>query len=619
MKKSSLFLFTSLLFISSFAQNQDGRIIERIDPPNWYSGMENPAVELLFYVNTNENLQFNLTKESKSFACINSVEKSKLNNYYFVELIIKKQPKNNKISLLVNGVNSNATELIQYTVTPKSYSPLGLNQSDAIYLIFPDRFSNGDPNNESFSSYFQKTERNELKGRRGGDLKGIINHLTYIENLGFNALWLNPIVENNEKVDSYHGYATTDSYFIDPRIGSRSDLDHLTNLMSQKKMKHVWDVVYNHWGDQHKLFLEMPDSAWFHWYPNFTKTNYRAETMMDPHASEFDKSTMANGWFDHHMPDLNQQNPHLAKYLIQNSIWWVETAHIDAFRIDTYSYPDQAFMAKLNASLKTEYPNLFNFGETWVQGTPIQAWFTEGNRLNTHFNSQLNGVTDFQLFYALTKGLTENFGWEEGLRRIELTLAHDYQYEHPENLVTFLDNHDLPRIYSVFNQDLMKWKMAHAMLYTLRGIPCTYYGTEILMTGFCNPDAHVREEFPGGWDDHKTNLFKEEERTALQNEAFQFIKKLVNYRKMNTWMTTGKLIQFVPNDNTYVYAKKGDSKTLICLYNLNQEVKQIHTAQISEVLNGQTTGRNILSHENITWNSNIEIPGNQFLLIEVSH
>ena len=239
--------------------------------------------------------------------------------------------------------------------------------------------------------------------------------------------------------------------------------------------------------------------------------------------------------------------------------------------------------------------------------------------MNTHFNSQLNGVTDFQLFYALTKGLTENFGWEEGLRRIELTLAHDYQYEHPENLVTFLDNHDLPRIYSVFNQDFMKWKMAHAMLYTLRGIPCTYYGTEILMTGFCNPDAHVREEFPGGWEDHKANLFKQEERTALQNEAFQFIKKLVTYRKQNTWMTTGKMVQFVPNDNTYVYAKKGDSKTLICLYNLNQDAKQINCAQLSEILKGQTSGRNIMNDQNINWDSKIEIPGNQFLLIEVSH
>ena len=363
MKKSSLFLFTTLLFITSIAQNQDARIIDRIDPPNWFSGMENPTVELLIYLNSDAEIQFELEKKSKAFACINHVEKSKLNHYYFVELTIKKQPKNNELSLIASNKRTGTVENFKYQITPKSYHPLGLNQTDAIYLVFPDRFSNGDPNNESFSSYFQKTERNELKGRRGGDLKGIINHLNYIEELGFNALWLNPIVENNEKIDSYHGYATTDSYFIDPRIGNISDLNELTNLMGQKKMKHIWDVVYNHWGDQHKLFLEMPDSAWFHWHPTFTKTNYRAETMMDPYASAFDKSTMANGWFDHHMPDLNQQNPHLAKYLIQNSIWWVETAHIDAFRIDTYSYPDQAFMANLNATLKIEYPNLFNFGE----------------------------------------------------------------------------------------------------------------------------------------------------------------------------------------------------------------------------------------------------------------
>ncbi|MFM7683335.1 MAG: alpha-amylase family glycosyl hydrolase, partial [Bacteroidota bacterium] len=347
----------------------------------------------------------------------------------------------------------------------------------------------------------------------------------------------------------------------------------LTSAIHKLKMKHVWDIVYNHWGDQHKLFKVLPDSNWIHWHSNFTKTNYRAETIMDPYASNFDKNTMSNGWFDNHMPDLNQQDPHLALYLIQNSIWWIESAQIDAFRIDTYSYPDQLFMSKLNQAIKLEYPKLFCFGETWVQGSPIQAWYTQSNRLNTSFNSYLDAVTDFQLFYAITKGLNENFGWEEGLRRIELTLAHDYLYDNPENLVTFLDNHDLPRIYSVLNENLNKWKMAHALLLTTRGIPCIYYGTEILMTGFCNPDAHVREEFPGGWKDHNLNLFNQINLNSNQQIAYNFLQKLMNYRKENTWMSNGELKQFVPQDNTYAYARidKQGKKALLCLFNLNPE------------------------------------------------
>jgi glycosidase len=428
------------------------------------------------------------------------------------------------------------------------------------------------------------------------------------------------MVENNEKIDSYHGYATTDSYLLDPRIGTLGELQSLTSNMKKKEMKHVWDVVYNHWGDQHQLFREMPDSNWFHWFPTYTKTNYRAETMMDPYGSEYDKNLMANGWFDRHMPDLNQQDPHLSKYLIQNSIWWVEMGNIDAFRIDTYSYPDQLFMSKLNASLKDEYPNLFLFGETWVQGSAVQAWFPEGKKVGQSFDSKLDGVTDFQLYFAMTNGLTEPFGWEEGLRRIELDLAHDHLYAKPENLVTFLDNHDLARIYSLLNKDFEKWKMAHAMLLTLRGIPCIYYGTEILMTGFCDPDAHVREEFPGGWPDHKVNAFEKNGRTEIQNEAFDFIQTLLNYRKKNEWLATSRLIQFVPNDNTYAYARKSadGKKALLCVYNLNGNTFDFPMESLKEITLNLKTGKNILTGESVSWKKTLSIPSKGFTLIDIS-
>jgi glycosidase len=606
--------------MSFFASGQSADFIERIDPPNWFSNTNNKNFELLFYTTDKENITISLAQKSQSCAQILSVEKSKLNNYYFVQVSLLSQPKENVIFFEIEKDGLFGTSVHPYYIYPKSAKPLGLSQADAMYMVFPDRFANGNSKNDSVPNYFQGAHRDELKGRRGGDLEGISNHLEYISDLGFTALWINPLVENNEKRDSYHGYATTDSYLIDPRIGTLEELNKLTSSMNKKEMKHVWDVVYNHWGDQHQLFREMPDSNWFHWFPTYTKTNYRAETMMDPYASEYDKNLMANGWFDRHMPDLNQQDPHLSTYLIQNSIWWIEMGKIDAFRIDTYSYPDQIFMSKLNAAVKKEYPNFFLFGETWVQGSPVQAWFPEGQKVQQNFDSQLDGVTDFQLFFAITKGLTEPFGWEEGLRRIELDLAHDHLYAHPENLVTFLDNHDLARIYSFFNKDLEKWKMAHALLLTLRGIPCIYYGTEILMTGFCDPDAHVREEFPGGWQDHKVNAFEKKGRTEIQNEAFNFLQSLLNYRKKNEWLATSKLTQFVPNDNTYAYARKSadGKKTLLCLYNLNENAFDFPMESLKEITMNLNTGKNILNGESVSWKKTLSIPSKGFTLIEIS-
>lgn len=606
--------------MSSFVFGQNANYLERIDPPNWFSNMNNPNFELLFYTLDNENLSISLDQKSKPYAQILKVEKSDLNNYYYVQIALLSQPKENVIFFNIKKDGLVESSVHPYYIYPKSAKPQGLSQKDAMYMVFPDRFANGQSENDSVPRYFQGAHRDELKGRRGGDIQGISDHLEYIGDLGFTALWINPMVENNEKRDSYHGYATTDSYLIDPRFGTLSQLQDLTEDMRKINIKHVWDVVYNHWGDQHQLFREMPDSNWFHWFPTYTKTNYRAETMVDPYASEYDKNLMVNGWFDKHMPDLNQQDPHLSTYLIQNSIWWIEMGKIDAFRIDTYSYPDQLFMSRLNTAVKKEYPNFFLFGETWVQGSAVQAWFTEGKKAGQNFDSNLDGVTDFQLYFSMTKGLIEPFGWEEGLRRIELDLANDHLYAHPESLITFLDNHDLARIYSVFNKDFQKWKMAHAMLLTLRGIPCIYYGTEILMTGICDPDAHVREEFPGGWPDHKLNAFQKKGRTEIQNEAFNFLQSLLNYRKKNEWLATSRLTQFVPNDNTYAYARKSadGKKTLLCIYNLNEKAFDFPMESLKEITKESIKGKNILDGTSVSWTKTLSIPTQGFYLIEIS-
>jgi len=330
-----------------------------------------------------------------------------------------------------------------------------------------------------------------------------------------------------------------------------------------------------------------------------------------------DKTLMSDGWFDKHMPDLNQQDPHLAKYLIQNSIWWIEYAGVDAYRIDTYAYPDQEFMKQLNEAVRKEYPNFVLFGETWVQGSAVQAFFTEDNGLNKSFSSQLQSVTDFQLYYAITKGLNEPFGWEESFRRIQMTLTHDILYKDPYRLVTFLDNHDLSRFYSVIGEDDAKFKMGIALLYTLRGIPCIYYGTEILMKNFCDPDSKVREDFPGGWQGDTSNKFTASGRTEKENEIFNFVKTIGQWRKANEWFGLSKLTQFVPEENTYVYFRYDDNHTLMCIYNGNEKEMSINLDRFSECIKDKRNAQDIITGEKFILEHSIKMPAKSVKLIEL--
>ena len=494
------------------------------------------------------------------------------------------------------------------------YQPKGLNADDMIYMVYPDRFSNHNLENDSVAGYYQGVNRKGRKTRHGGDLAGIDYHLEYIPSTGATALWLNPILENNQPIDSYHGYATTNSYLVDPRIGSNQEFQKLVAKCHRQDLKMVWDVVYNHWGNEHYLFKNCPDSAWFHWFPSFTKTNYRAETLMDPYASDYDKNIMSNGWFDTHMPDLNQSNPDLAQYLIQNSIWWIEFAGLDAFRIDTYAYPDQVFMASLNESIKKEYPQFFLFGETWVQGSPVQAWFTQ-NQCSASLNSHLDGVTDFQTYYAITKGLNEPFGWEEGLRRIELTLSHDVIYDNPMNNVIFLDNHDLNRFFSLVNKDVNKWKLGIGLLMTLRGIPCVYYGTEWMLEGYTNPDDLVRQEFSGGWQgDHKNYFYhyyvsREELDLNEYYNTLAFFRKQANFSKL-------KFKHFVPEDNLYVYFRYNTDKSYLCIANPEGK-KNLSSQRFQEMFNGYNVLNGVIHPTHQSIDDNIELSGEPFEIFEL--
>ncbi len=567
------------------------------DPPNWFANTHYRQIDLL--VRGTDFTQF-ITVGAEGDAKILSFRKLPNPNYAIVSIELPENCPAQEITftfiptLSLDQTSINKQQLKFPILERTSFEPAGLETSDLMYMIYPDRFSNGNPKNDSVPGLYQGVKRNGVKTRHGGDLEGITKHLDYVASLHNTAVWLNPVLENNQPRDSYHGYATTNSYKVDARLGSNEDYLQFSRACHKKNMKVVWDVIYNHWGNEHYLFKNIPDSSWFHFYPTFTKTNYRAETLMDPYSSDIDRDRMSNGWFDTHMPDLNQSNPDLAKYLIQNSIWWVLAGEIDAYRIDTYSYPDQKFMADLNKALRDEFPNFFLFGETWVQSAPVQAYFTEQFK-NAPYNSNLNGVTDFQLYFAITKGLNENFGWEEGLRRIQMTLAQDFIYSEPSNNVTFLDNHDLSRFYSVINKDYKKWQAGMGMLLTLRGIPCIYYGTEYLFEGYTNPDDLVRQEFNGGWPGDKKNFFTQENITSQEKEAFTFYQALTSFRQNNK-LGSLRLKQFVPEDNVYVYFRYDKKDTYMIVVNLGSETS-IPLNRYNEMLDGHTQLTNALSGE----------------------
>lgn len=601
-----------LLHLPAFGQ------IDRIDPPNWWVSMKSKEVQLLVYGEGIGNAAFSM--KPYQGVSLKSTEKVSNPNYLFLNLEIGEEatPGELKFTFKLKGKN------VKY-----AYSLLarknqegriqGLDGSDLLYLIMPDRFANGNPENDLWDEAQEKAlSRDSLKYRHGGDLKGIIDHLPYIDDLGVTALWINPVFENNEPKESYHGYAITDHYNTDPRLGTLDEYQQLVDDCHARGMKLVKDVVYNHVGDQHYLFKDLPDPSWVNQHDEFTRTTYRAPTLLDPHASQADKDLMAKGWFDHHMPDLDQTNPMLANYLIQNTIWWVEKFGIDAYRIDTYAYPDQRFMSDLVKAVRDEYPQFFLFGETWVHGLPVQAYFTEKSPLNKDFDSHLHGVTDFQLYHALCKGLNEDFGWTSGMNRLYYALAKDGMYHDPAANVTFLDNHDLSRFYSVLNEDMDKLKMALSFLMTTRGIPQLYYGTEILLKNNTWPnDGMVRQDFPGGWAGDKTDKFSAEGRTTEEEAIFQHVRTLARWRKTNSAVQTGALMQFVPEKGVYTYFRYDAQGTVMVIMNQNAEAKAVKTDRFAERMDGFSSGTDVLSGKAVSDLSSLTVEGKSALVLEL--
>jgi len=591
--------------------------LERVEPAFWWVGMNNPKLQLVVHGNNIASREVKLNYAGVSLAEVHKVENP---NYLFIDLMVSADARPGKFNIEFLAKNQKKLSYA-YELKARDKSPnriMGVTNKDFIYLIMPDRFANGDKRNDVIKG-MQETalNRDSMYYRHGGDIQGIINHLDYLEDLGVTALWLNPVLENDQPKTSYHGYANTENYKIDPRFGDNALYKKLVDESHARGMKVIKDLVHNHFGSQHWILKDMPSKDWVHNWPEFTKSSFKDQVLFDPYASEEDRKIMTDGWFDGHMPDLNQKNPFVKNYLTQSHIWWIEYAGLDGFRLDTYAYNDPEFMAEWGKQIKAEYPRFTFFAETWVHGIPNQAFFTQGNTVNRGFDTELPGVTDFQTLWGINETLNGKFGWNDGVNKLYTTLASDFMYQDATRNVVFLDNHDLSRFYSVIGEDFDDYKSGIAWLLTTRGIPQLYYGTEILMKNFSNPDGLVREDFKGGWTGDKENKFKAQGRTAKENEAFNFVRTLARYRKSNEVLQTGKMMQYVPENGIYVYFRYNADKTVMVIMNTNETASELPLKRFHERTNGFSKAVNVVSQEKINSLQTINIPAKTTWVLEL--
>lgn len=605
---SIVFLFISTCFSQTIS-------IDRIDPPFWWTDMKTNKIKLLIHGNKINDCKVSIKEKNIKITQVSKVENP---NYLVVSIEIPKTTKAGKYSICFTKNNEDYVYPFELKIRNKPVAKKGLNSTDLIYLLIPDRFANADTTNDFISSMNEKYfSRDSVMSRHGGDLQGIINHLDYFTGLNVTALWLTPVWENNQSKASYHGYAPTNHYNVDQRLGTNDLYCDLVEKAHQKGIKIIMDFVFNHVGINHWLITDPPSKNIIHNFPEFTMSNFRDATLMDPYASQSDKTKFSNGWFDTHMPDLNQQDSLISLYLIQNSIWWIELAGIDAIRLDTYAYPDQQFMTNWTKAVFNEYPELGLFGETWVSNIANQAYYSSNSGLKNSSKPLLPGITDFQLYNAISNALTKDFGWTDGVAALYYCLTNDYLYENAFRNVVFLDNHDVSRFFSVVNEDIAKMKMGIVFLLTTRGIPCIYYGTEILMKNYAERHENVRLDFPGGWATDKINKFKSEEKTESEKEIFSYISKLAAYRKNNTVIQSGKLMQFVPENGIYVYFRYDDKKTVMIILNQNKEKQEVVISRFAERMKGFSTARNVITDENITDLNKIIVPAKCGLVLEL--
>ncbi len=607
--------------------------IERVEPSNWWVGFKEKRLQIMLYGKDLENCNVEL-KNTK--ARLFKVDKVDNKNYLFLTLdLTQAQP--GIFDIVIKDKKDIKT--IKYELKLRKYQNVGkITPGDVIYLLMPDRFANGDINNDKVEGYYEQVDLNNVDARQGGDLRGVINNLNYFENLGITALWLTPFQENNQKKYSYHGYAITDFYKVDPRFGSNNDYKELVDKAHKKNIKVIMDMVYNHCGLYHWWMRDLPSYDWVHhpyelgkkltslnifdivdennlYKPEFKRTNYNPSTVTDPYASEYDKLRFNKGWFDVAMADLNQNNEFLAQYLIQMTIWWIEQNNLDGLRIDTYPYPEKSFMNRLVTNIYNEYPNFYIVGESWTEDVNKEAFWAQNNINTSFFKTSIKSVISFKFMNAVHDAFRPN----GNIYELYKLLSQDFVYYEPEYNMTFLDNHDVQRIYRIYENDKNALKIALTFLLTTRGIPQIYYGTEVLM----NKDMSVshglgRERFPGGWENDSISIFTHSNLSADVKEVYYFLQNLLKWRKDNKeFFEKAKLIHYIPENQLYVYFRIYKNQTIMVLLNNNDKDLSVNVERLKENIQSHTVGIDVI--KGIKYNlSDLKIRGNSSLVLELS-
>lgn len=614
--KQTLFFIMTLFSFLGWSNPIKAIDIQQIAPTYWWADMKNPELQILLHGKDIASSDVNISGKN---IYLQEVVKQDNPNYLLLYLDLSEaDPQTFQITLR-QGKKSRTIPYELKQRTRKGCDIQGFTASDVLYLIMPDRFANGNPENDVVPGMLEnKIDRNEQYARHGGDLKGIADHLDYISDLGVTAIWLNPTQENDMKDGSYHGYAITDYYQIDRRFGGNEDFKQLVDQAHAKGLKVVMDMIFNHCGSENYLFKDKPSKDWFNFRSEYVQTSFKTASVMDIHASDYERKIATDGWFTEVMPDLNQRNRHVARYLIQSSIWWIEYAGINGIRQDTHPYADYDFMSDWCKEVLDEYPHFNIVGETWLNSNVLISYWQKDSKLAAPKNSNLPTVMDFPLTDLMNKAFDEETtDWANGLFRLYDYHTQDFVFADPMNLLIFLDNHDTSRFYKneEDTQNLTRFKQAVTYLLTTRGIPQIYYGTEILMAADKgNGDGTLRKDFPGGWPGDKTNCFTAQGRTELQNEAFNYIRKLLQWRKGNDVIGKGSMKHFSISNGVYVYERSYQGKSAVVIMNGTDKPQTLTLTPYKEVL-PKTTAVDFISGKTITLQDKLELGERETLLL----
>lgn len=603
--------------------------VDRIDPANWFVGMKNTSLQLMVY---GENIrQADVTTDYDGVK-IDSIVRLDSPNYLLVYLNLEGVKPG---EMTLNFKNGKAVKKVKYELKAREKrgeERMGFTNADVLYMLMPDRFADGNPDNNDIKGMNPyKTDRSQPSLRHGGDLEGIRRHLDYFKELGVTALWFTPVLENNSPGGSYHGYATTDYYRVDPRFGTNDEYRRLTDEAHAKGLKIVMDMIFNHCGFEHPWIDDMPSKDWLNtpeWLYDhkdktkaevsrkYMQTTYKLTPTVDPYASAIDLKETVDGWFVPSMPDLNQRNPHVIRYLIQNSIWWIETVGIDGIRMDTYPYADADAMALWMKTIDEEYPNFNVVGETWVSDPPYTAAWQKDSKISQR-NSYLKTVMDFSFHAKINQAKYENTdGSGNGMNRIYENFVYDYLYPNPSSVMAFVENHDTDRFLGN-GRDTTALKQAMAILLTVKRIPQLYYGTEILMNGTKEKtDGYVRKDFPGGFpgDDH--NAFTAGGRTPEENAMFTWLSRLLHWRQGNDVITKGSQTQFIPYNGVYVIARRYNGRTVMTVVNGTGRTTVFAVRRYAEVIGHNTEAKDVLTDRTVSLTDDTQLEPRKVMILE---